>query len=222
MTTSTRIYSPTQPVYIDIHFFYECRPRRAWGYSLKFKIYSRPGTNDFKPYSRNGWSSIAHGSYSHYDRSGKKWVKVENTALDLGEDDVKQVYEALWGPLDDIRGDDEDKQEMDRRRKIVDAVRVLLAAVGIGYDIAINDDEEDDPCDVYMLEGLSDRWFARGVRKACGFQLKNDLENEKKRLAEREKAMNRIGHTEEASAEGNSDGNSDGTSDEDGMSDEDD
>lgn len=151
--------------------------------------------NDYKVLrsnSGNGWRSIACGSYSHYGRSGKKWVKVEDTAFDLGEDDVKQAYEALWGPLDDIRGDNENKQEVDRRSKMVDTICVLLAAVGIGYDIAISDDEEDDPCDVYMLEGLSDRWFARGVRKACGFQLKSDPENEKKRLAEREKAMNRV------------------------------
>jgi len=36
-------------------------------------------------------------------------VKVEAAKLDLEEDDVKDVYEVLWGPLDNIQGDDEDE-----------------------------------------------------------------------------------------------------------------
>jgi hypothetical protein len=190
VSTLTRIYSPTRPVYIDVRFDYH-RERRyyttQWNYSLDFKIYDRPGTNDYeKRRSEKGWKSIAYGSYDDCGRSGKKWVKVENAELCLEENDVKGVYEALWGPLDDIQGDDEEEKEMDRRSKMVDTVRVLMAAVGLGYSIAIEDDEEDDPDGVFMLEGLSDRWFARGVRKACGFQLGKDAEDEKKSLAEQE------------------------------------
>ena len=202
MTTLTRIYSPTRPVYIDVRFNYHRRPRyysTEWDYGLKFKIYSRPGTNDYeiKSYYGNGWRSIAYGSYDNCGRSVKKWVKVENAELDLGEDDVKDVYEALWGPLDGAQGDNGDEQEMDRKRKMVNTVRVLMAAVGIGYAIAIDDNEQDDAGDVFMLEGLSDRWFARGVRKACGFQLTKDPENGKKGLAEQEEEMNRNGDADE-------------------------
>lgn len=117
-------------------------------------------------------------------------MRVENARFALGEDDVKDLYEALWGPLDDGRGNAQEEEERDRRCKMVDTVRVLLAAVGIDYFIAIDDDEQDDPRDVYKLEGLSDRWFARGTRKACGFQLTKDPENEKKGLAERDDEMN--------------------------------
>jgi hypothetical protein len=202
VTTLTRVYSPTRPVYIDIRFNYDRRPRRysiEWDYSLDFKIYSRPGTNDYesKAYYGNVWRSIASGTYDNCGRSRKKWVKVEDANLDLEEDDVKDVYEALWGPLDVIQEDDESKQEMDRRRKMVNTVRVLLAAVGIGYAIAIDDDEQDDAENIFILEGLSDKWFARGVRKACGFQLTKDPENEKKGLVEREEEMNRIGYVDE-------------------------
>ena len=91
---------------------------------------------------------------------------------------------------------------------MVNTVRVLMAADGTGYTIAIDDEEEDDTCDVFILEGLSDRWFARGVRKACGFQLTKDPEDEKKGLVEQKEEMNR-----------NNDADEDG-SDEDGTSEE--
>jgi hypothetical protein len=172
---------------------------------LGFKIYNRPGTNDYSPpeikkfengrfdrgYSGNGWRSIAYGFYDDCGDYGEKWVRVENAKFDLGEDDVKDLYEALRGPLDDVQvqGDDDEEQEMNRRVEMVNTVRVLMAAVGIGYDIAIDDGERDDAGNVFMLEGLGDRWFARGVRKACGFQLTEDPENAKKALAAQKEEM---------------------------------
>lgn len=205
MNLLTRIYSPTRPVYIDVHFQYHCRSRYysvEWSYSLGFKIYNRPGTNDYNPseikrfkngspYSGNGWRPIADGFYDDCDDYGENWVRIENARFSLGEDDVKDVYEALWGPVDNIHGsDDEEEEEMHRRSRLVNSVRVLMAAAGIGYSIAI-DDGERDKTEVFMLEGLSDRWFARGVRKACGFQLTEDPENEKKGIAEQEEERNR-------------------------------
>lgn len=109
------------------------------GYTALNSKFTVPGTNDFKLSSRNGWSSIAHRSYTHYSCSGKRWVKVENTVLDLGEDHIKQIYKVLWGPLDNIWGEDKDEQEMEWRHKMVDTIRVLLTAIGIGYDIIINE-----------------------------------------------------------------------------------
>jgi hypothetical protein len=168
-----------------------------WYYTFGFKIYNRPGTNDYHPseikkfedgrfdraYSGNGWRPIAYGLYDGCGNYRKRWVRVENAKFVMGEDDVKDVYEALLGPLYD------DDEEMDRRSKMVNTVRVLMAAVGIGYTIAIDDDEWDDMSRVFMLEGLGDRWFARGVRKACGFQLTEDPENEKKGLLEQEEEL---------------------------------
>ena len=80
---------------------------------------------------------------------------------------------------------------------MVNAVHVLMAAVGIRYTIVIDDNEQDGTGNVFILEGLSDRWFARGVRKACGFQLTKDLENEKKCLVEQEEEMNRNDYADE-------------------------
>jgi hypothetical protein len=116
VTTLTRIYSPTRPVYIDVHFHYHCRSRCysiEWYYTFGFKIYNRPGTNDYHPseirkfengrfdraYSGNGWRSIAYGFFDDCGDYGEKWVRVENAKFVMGEDDV---YEALWGPLDDM------------------------------------------------------------------------------------------------------------------------
>lgn len=87
------------------------------------------------------------------------------------------IHEALWGTLEDVPDDADDSKEK-HRRDLVNSVRILLAAVGIDYKIACKDNEGDDSGRVWMLEGLSDRWFARGVRKACGFQLKDDPEAE--------------------------------------------
>lgn len=206
MTTLTRIYSPTRPVYIDVHFQYHCRARfysTEWYYTLGFKIHNRPGTNDYHPseirkfqngrfdraYSGNGWRSIAYGFYDDCGDYAEKWVRIENAKFVLGEDDVKDVYEALWGPLDDMQGDDDDDREMNRRIEMINTVYVLMAAAGIGYDIAVDDDEQDVEGSVFMLEGLGDRWFARGVRKACGFQLIADPENEKKGRAAQEEEL---------------------------------
>lgn len=88
------------------------------------------------------------------------------------------IHEALWGTLEDVPDDADDSQEEKRRRDLVNSVRILLAAVGIDYKVACKDDEGDDSGRMWMLEGLSDRWFARGVRRACGFQLKDDPEAE--------------------------------------------
>jgi hypothetical protein len=65
----------------------------------------------------------------------------------------------------------------ERRCQLVNNIRLLLAGVGIDYRSgfkACNGDEEDDRGEMWMLEGLSDRWFARGMRAACGLQLKDD------------------------------------------------
>jgi len=95
-----------------------------------------------------------------------------------GRDDVLDIHEALWGPLEELPDNVDDSRQEKRRREIVNNVRLLVAAVGIGHKVACNDVERDDSGRMWMLEGLSDRWFARGIRRACGFQLKGDPEAE--------------------------------------------
>jgi hypothetical protein len=105
--------------------------------------------------------------------------------LELWDDGVLDVFEVLFGPIDKPPVDDE-AATLAYRRKLVLSVRFLFAAVGIDYRVACTDDEEDERPDDYMLEGISDKWVARGIRKACGFQLKNDPEEEKRGQEERE------------------------------------
>jgi len=99
---------------------------------------------------------------------------------------VLDIHEALWGPLEELPDDANDLMQEKRRRELVNDVRLLLAAVGIDYEVACNDVEGDDSGRVWMLEGLSDRWFARGLRRACGFQLKGDPEAEARGRQEKE------------------------------------
>lgn len=64
------------------------------------------------------------------------------------------------------------------RRSLVRGIRLLLAAVGISYNIACTDDEHDEPPRNLTLEGLHDRWVGRRIRNACGIRLARDAEEE--------------------------------------------
>ena len=198
MTTLTRIYSPTRPTYVDVHFTYHSRSRSQsieWCYKLGFKIYSRPGSSDYAPsilrrfesgsfddaYSSDGWRPIAYGYYDDEQGwSGRQWKRVEEANFSLGSNDVQDIYKALWGPLEELPRSSgaTNKATLKHRRALVNTVRVLLGAVGIDYVIAITDGEVDNSRSSFALEGSSDRWFARETRKACGFQLKFDPANE--------------------------------------------
>lgn len=199
-----RIWSPSVPMYTDVHLFYHCRMRLyecEWHYSIGYNIHRRLAAGPADPdaiskelegglqtmHTRNGWRSI---SWGHYDRSngnfGKNWRRVEQGNVDLYEEGILDIYEALFGKLDELGADANEESKVERRRKLVTAVRLLLAAVGIDYEVACEDAEEDEnPGDEYgirdgprklrwQLEGLQDKWVARGIRKASGFQLTRD------------------------------------------------
>jgi hypothetical protein len=129
-------------------------------------------------HSSNGWRPIAYGFYDDTGEYGKHWKRIEQASFELGEDDVLDIHEALWGPLDELPDNADDSGQEERRCELVNNVRLLLTAVGIDYEVACNDAEKDDRGRMWMLEGLSDRWFARGIRRACGFQLRDDPEAE--------------------------------------------
>ena len=201
VTALTRIYSPTRPTYVDVHFQYHYHALDdsvEWHYSIGFKIYDRPGVNDYRcpevkhferglfdrGHDSNGWRPIAYGFYDNCEDYGRNWRRIENAKFLLEHKDAKDIYNAFWGPLEE---DEEDEDaESERRKNMVDTIRVLLAVVGIEYDIAVDEDDRDSSGGAFMLEGLNDRWFARGVRRACGFQLTRDPENEKRGKAEQE------------------------------------
>jgi hypothetical protein len=142
---------------------------------------------------------------------GKNWKRVELRSCDLHFDGVMDIYETLFGPFPELPADADQqsraKAEQDRRVGLVRAVRVLLAAVGIDYDIAVQDGEEDEcpsrrpgskRCDfdfepmTWMIEGGTDRWFARETRQACGFQLTCDPEQQREGEEEQEEERNML------------------------------
>ncbi|KAH7930122.1 hypothetical protein BV22DRAFT_1055824 [Leucogyrophana mollusca] len=212
--TLVRFYSPSAPVYIDVHLFYHSRSRLyniEWSYSLGYRIHRRPSptpadaaaiAKELNPgiqtmHTRNGWRSISWGLFDDSNGNyGPNWRRIEDGEVDLYEDAVLDIYEAIFGKPIESADPGNAEAEIERRRKLVRAVQLLLASVGVGYEIACDDEETDEgypygfggggPKKIrWTLEGLSDRWFARGVRKACGFQLKKDPEGEIKGKQER-------------------------------------
>jgi len=171
---------------------------------MGFKIYSRAGSSDyFSPalrefdrvvhdsaYTHNGWRPISWACFEDYQPNVKKWRKIEHSAFKLGKDDILDVYEALWGPWEEDTQTTDETTKFNHRRKLVNTVRLLLGAVGIDYKIACTDEESDCPGWDWNLEGLSDRWFARETRKACGFQLCYDPEEEAKGRKEKLEEIN--------------------------------
>ena len=95
--------------------------------------------------------------------------------VELHDDGVLDIHEALFGPIE-MPSSNNDDEFLAYGRKLVATVRFLLAAVGINYEIACTDEETDEGPRDYTLQGLPDKWVARGIRYACGFQLSGDKE----------------------------------------------
>ncbi|KAG2029382.1 hypothetical protein BDR03DRAFT_1045660 [Suillus americanus] len=201
-----RIYSPTAPMYIDVHFKYYCRSRRSeveWQYTLGYKIQRRPsatasnalaiknelnmgGPEDV--YAYNGWQTLGWGCYEDsYKNYGERGRRVEFGRVELHGEGVMDVHEVLFGELEKPAETDSAAM-LAYHRSLVRGIRLLLAAVGISYDVACTDDESDDRPYELMLEGLSDKWVARGIRNACGLRLARDAEEERKGALERQEA----------------------------------
>ncbi|KAF7975065.1 hypothetical protein HWV62_10573 [Athelia sp. TMB] len=148
-------------------------------------------------HSRNGWRSICWGAYDESNGNfGKNWRRIEVGGVDLYNDGLIDICEALFGPLEELEADADQALHLKRKEKLVFAARLLMAVVGIDYEIACEDDEGDvNPGEGYstrgpiklrwQLEGLQDKWVARGVRKAAGIELTRDPEEAEKGRLER-------------------------------------
>lgn len=191
---TARIYSPTAPMYIDVHLQYYLRSRFSsvqWFYSLGFKIHRHPSATAGDAsvikkelrkahppdvHTRNGWQNLCWGYYD--DSCGHKiWRPVERGKVELHEESVLDVHEALFGELEKP-ADTDSEAMLAYRRSLVRGIRLLLAAVGISYNIACTDDELDKPPRNLTLEGLHDTWVGRRIRNACGIRLARDAEEE--------------------------------------------
>ncbi|KAJ7727939.1 hypothetical protein B0H16DRAFT_1428811 [Mycena metata] len=206
VSTISRIYSPSRPVYVDVHLLYHCRMRYdhlEWHFSIGYKIHSRPqgrgpakeipadldiktlndelGGGLANMHVNKGWRSIAWATWDDLGGTNFGQRRVEQRSFDLYDEGIIDLHEAFFGPLPEPDG----ASDLARRQASVAVVRLLLAAVGIDYDIACEEDEDDAPPGrdqlqtkqghiAWMLSGLSDHWMAREVRKACGFQLARD------------------------------------------------
>lgn len=179
----TRIYSPTRPLYIDVHLGYEWMLHEESGYKYRigFKVYPSPAKNDYPSgistklnsgepkaaYISNGWQPFAYG---HTLPDGKS-TKLNVFKLDSA--DVQNFCDILWGPQVPLL-DDADKEAKHKRRKLlVNSIRFILAGTGIACDIASTDDEEDRF--TYWELGRMHQWISREIRNTCGFQLERDL-----------------------------------------------
>ncbi|KAG1839335.1 hypothetical protein DFJ58DRAFT_917000 [Suillus subalutaceus] len=202
-----RIYSPTAPMYIDVHFQYYCRSRLSeveWFYSLGYKIQRRLSATagnalaikkNFKMgsppevHTRNGWQTLCWGYYDDSDGNyGKRWRRIECGEVELHQEGVMDVHEALFGELEKPAETDAEAM-LAYQRSLVRGIRLLLAAVGISYDVACTDGESDRGPHDLMLEGLSDKWVGRGIRNACGLRLARDAEEERKGAMERQEEV---------------------------------
>lgn len=225
--SNVRIYSPTTPMYIDVHFQYHCRARMSeieWSYSLGYKIQRRPpamagnvnaidkelgqgGPQDM--HAHNGWQSLCWGYYDDSNGNyGKNWRRIECGKVELYEEGVVDVYETLFGDLERPAASDAEAM-LAYQRSLVRGIRLLLAAVGLSYKVACADDEIDvEPRDL-MLEGLSDRWVGRGIRNACGLRLTRDAEKERKGAQERQEEAKGYYNSSDDSEDGEHDGSED-------------
>ncbi|OAX34356.1 hypothetical protein K503DRAFT_774637 [Rhizopogon vinicolor AM-OR11-026] len=198
-----RIYSLASPTYIDVHLRYYCRPRYSeveWFYTLGYKIQRRPpgkaaNVSAIKKefiegpppivHTRNGWQTLCWGYFDDSNGNyGSNWRCIELGEVEMNQEGAVDVYETLFGELE--KPAIGSKAELAYRRSLVRGMRLLLAAAGISYEVACTNDEMDRRPRDYMLEGLSDKWVARGIRNACGFQLKRDAEEARKGAQKRE------------------------------------
>ncbi|KAG0708401.1 hypothetical protein DFH29DRAFT_892363 [Suillus ampliporus] len=201
-----RIYSPTAPMCIDVHFQSHYRSRGSeveWFYSIGYKIQRRlPATagnvllvkKDLcivppEVHTRNGWQTLCWGYYYDSDGNyGKSWRCVELGKVELHEEAVLDVHEALFGDLEKPAESDSEAV-LAHQRSLVRGIRLLLAAVGIPYKVACTDDESDEESHGPILEGISGGWVGRGIRNACGLLLTRDAEEERKGASERQEEV---------------------------------
>ncbi|PCH42283.1 hypothetical protein WOLCODRAFT_152313 [Wolfiporia cocos MD-104 SS10] len=172
----TRIYSPTSPAAIDVHFAY----RRAAGahttdYALRvmYRVYTplaRPAMErrDFSPRAgQNGWQALfALGICDTIDERGYDDTECDN-AWGPSPAEVQRLHRMLFG-------------EGAPASKVgtVEMVRLLMAAVGLPFHVKSEGgggDEQDDKS--HIRWAINDcEWLGWSVRAACGVPLRADAE----------------------------------------------
>jgi len=199
-----RVYSPMSPSYMDVHLVYRSKPMNGWtdwSYALGYKLHVTPSANAASIshikkelvghvshiHSQHGWRPLVWGLYDGGDDHNLRRLigNVELGEVGLTHEDTLNICEFFFGTTEDMDEDNEEWPDIiNFRTKLVWSIRMLFAFVGIGYRVACADTESDvTPLDWYWLprwtlEGTPNTWVARGIRRACGFQLTRDKRQE--------------------------------------------
>jgi hypothetical protein len=168
-------------------------------------------------HTRNGWQTLCWGYYDDSNGNyGRNWRRIELGKVEVNEEGAMNVYETLFGELEKPAAADPEAI-LAYQRSLIRGIRLLLAAAGISYEIACTDNEMDiEPRD-FMLEGLIDRWVARGIRNGCGLRLDRDAEEARKgaRVQQEQARSNGDSEDDEEEEEGEEEGDSEWDEDED-------
>lgn len=177
------LYSPTHPSSVDVYFAYhrithlefiefDCR--------LMYRLHAPllpsdrslnvPAPNTAPRAGVDGWRLMFEVGFADLPPSDEEWKPVDQTEWGLTTSDLDAIRIALFGaPPSTWDGVGN-----------LDVVRLLMAAVGIPFGVATEEDDEDtdgqDPAEVgtILWELDHEQWIALNIRKVCGVPLERD------------------------------------------------
>ncbi|KAJ7590655.1 hypothetical protein C8J56DRAFT_1162775 [Mycena floridula] len=141
-----------------------------WNYSIGYHIVKPPHLTSNGP-------DVAKISEQLTPGIGFQQMHIKNSWRSL--EPLTSTTQAIFGSLKEDPADNtEDKKELAHRKKLMQGIQMVLN---------FSQNAGDRPRRLeWMLEGLEDRWFARGIRAGCGFQLERDPEEAEKGRKDRE------------------------------------
>ncbi|GJE96589.1 hypothetical protein PsYK624_127880 [Phanerochaete sordida] len=179
-TILTRIYSPTRPAAVDVWFHYHHRTRWEsveFTCSLLFRVVNPlteaalppiPDPVDSRGRVARGWTRMFWMALDDCP-PGRRWYAKSLREWGMRAAHVNRVHAALFGGGRAAAAVDK-----------VDAVRLLLASVGIAFYVAREDGEDDeqniDRDKSITWECFEDKWIGLNIREACGVPLDDDAD----------------------------------------------
>ncbi|TFY83909.1 hypothetical protein EWM64_g102 [Hericium alpestre] len=170
----TRIHSLVSPKSVDMHFNYHYRTRMGsveWRYSFGFRINEEPvaplttfpnGTLSVnRMHSGQGWKTLGWFYLDNKDE--------ERCACSMSARDLKKVHGVLFGPAK--------KGKLGERMSLRGTAKLMLASVGIGFDVALDKEDEKENGDGHrghyearleLSAGRKSDINAAHIRKICG------------------------------------------------------
>ncbi|TFY73263.1 hypothetical protein EWM64_g10749, partial [Hericium alpestre] len=165
----TRIHSLVSPKSVDVHLSYY--HYRAWRYSLGFRINEEPvvpltrfpkeTASVNRMHSGQGWKTFGWFYLDDKDE--------ERCACPMSARDLKQVHDTLFGPAK--------KGKLGERVSLRGTAKLMLASVGIGFDVALDKEDEKQNGDGHRVNYEARLDLSAGqksgirvahIRKICG------------------------------------------------------